>query len=65
MSGEFPPLFNVYHVWFIASYPRFFKFSEEQKRLISSGAQDTLALGRTRYLELALPRFTKIGSRET
>lgn len=65
LAGEFPPLFSVYHVWFIASNPTLFKFSEEQKRLISSGAQDTLALGRTRYLELALPHFTKIETRVT
>jgi hypothetical protein len=62
LTGEFPPLFKIYQIWFVVNHPNYFNFPDEQKRQISMGAQEVLALGRAGFLAQALPAFTRINT---
>jgi hypothetical protein len=62
LSGEFPPLFELYLTWFIANHQRWFNFPEEGRRIISMGAPEIISLGRAGYFNLVLPRVSKLNT---
>ena len=62
LSGEFPPLFKLYQSWFIATHQHWFKFPDEQRRMISMGAPEVVSLGREGYFNFALPIMSKLNT---
>ena len=62
LSGEFPPLFKLYQTWFISNHQNWFDFPEEQKQLVSMGAEEVIALGREQYFSRVLPMLMKFST---
>lgn len=60
LSGEFPPLFKLYQVWFITNHPNLFNFPEEKQYATSMGRQEIIGLGREGYFNNALPFFLRV-----
>lgn len=55
LTGEYPPLFHIYQVWFMANKPNLFDFSEEQAKLINRNANSVVSMGRQEYFNTILP----------
>jgi hypothetical protein len=57
LTGEFPPLFQIYQGWFMANHQTLFDLPEEQKRLLAlaTSVVPVLELGRMGYFNMMLP----------
>jgi len=55
LTGEFPPLFKLYQIWFIVNRQELFNFPEELEQVISMRRQDIIRLGKEAYLNTFLP----------
>jgi hypothetical protein len=60
LTGEEPPLFVVYRVWFTVNHPDVFIFPEELKKAMGINAPSVVAMGRARYFSTALPVMSQI-----
>ncbi len=60
LAKEFPPLFNIFRIWFATFHPNMFKFPDEQARLIGSQAPKIASMGRQAYFDKALPYVMSI-----
>jgi hypothetical protein len=60
LSAEFPPLFKLFQLWFVANHPTWFKFPQEEERLLSINRNEIVEAGRERYFQMALPFLSKI-----
>lgn len=58
LTGEFPPLFQIYQTWVMAKHPDMYILTEEVKRIIS--APSFPAMGRAGYFNTMLPLVMRI-----
>lgn len=59
LTGEFPPLFRIYQIWFIAHHQTLFKLPEEQRPLIAHSAIAVTKVSREQFFIQALPSAMK------
>jgi len=62
LTGEFPPLFQVYQGWFIANHNDLFSFPEHQRQAIQLGAPEIVTMGRSEYFKMSLPNASAIST---
>jgi hypothetical protein len=60
LTGELPPLFQIFRGWIMISHPNYFNFPTEFQQKVSS-AQELLSEGRAGYFDLMLPVVMKRG----
>jgi hypothetical protein len=60
ITGEVPPLFKLYRIWFIANNQKLFNFSEEEKTTYSLSAPGVIEMGREKFFNTLLPVLSKI-----
>lgn len=58
LTGELPPLFQIFRGWIMLSHPDYFNFPEDHQQKINK-AQLLLADGRASYFDLMLPLVMK------
>jgi hypothetical protein len=61
LTGEEPPLFLVYRVWFMANHPDVFLFPEEFNKMLRTSAPSIVQMGRAEFIRTALPVVMNIG----
>jgi hypothetical protein len=62
ITGENPPLFQIYRGWMIAQRDEIFILPEDQRAKAKFAANTYKSLGRTRFFEDMLPGTMKIGA---
>jgi hypothetical protein len=63
LTGEIPPLFIVSQTWFMAKHSDFFILPEEVKRILRTGGESALKMGRARFFSFMLTEAMKIGGK--
>jgi hypothetical protein len=58
LSGEDPPLFKLFRLWYMANKPDYFNLSEEQKKIFADFKPEQL--GREGYFNNFLPLVMKL-----
>jgi hypothetical protein len=61
LTGEQPPLFQVYRGWFMATHQNVFNLSEEMQRKLAEASRGTTEDGRMGFFNLMLPSVMKSG----
>lgn len=54
LSGEWPPLFRLYQLWFIANHPDLFNFPEKESNILNLDGKKVVALGRQEFFRQSL-----------
>lgn len=55
LTGERPPLFVVYRIWFLANRPELFVLPEDATKIVRDGAPSIVQQGRAGYFDAMLP----------
>jgi hypothetical protein len=61
LTGEHPPLFQIYRGWFMATHQSLFSPSEEWRQRLAEAARITTEEGRLGFFNLMLPLVMKSG----
>jgi hypothetical protein len=61
LTGEDPPLFNLFRGWYVSHHESMFKLPAEQKELMVKGAEAAKSVGKIRYFEMILPVIMRQG----
>ena len=62
LTSESPPLFKLYHSWFIAHHQNLFILKEDEKIALALGSEEILQTGKEQFLNMVLPILTKINT---
>ncbi|MFZ5452825.1 MAG: hypothetical protein ACOZF2_13295 [Thermodesulfobacteriota bacterium] len=62
LTGEFPPLFKLFQIWYIATHQNMFNFPDDRARTIESARIDVLSLEREGYFNTLLPILMRFGT---
>lgn len=61
LSGEFPPLFQIFNGWMMITHQEIFTLPEDQQRRLREAAQTFTEIGKAAYFNDMLPLVMKSG----
>lgn len=60
ISGEWPPLFRIMQIWFMAKNIKYYNLPKEQMDFLSKGNPSILTIGKSQFYSEILPIVMKI-----
>jgi len=62
LTGEIPPLFQIFNGWMMITHQDIFTFPEQQRRQLEGAAKTFLPTGKAAYFKDMLPMVMKSGA---
>lgn len=62
LTGEIPPLVQIFNGWIMISHPNIYNFPEEQRKKLESAGRTFLPTGKAAYFNDMLPAVMKSGT---